>query len=66
MGKAGWQAERGVSHEHATVREVPAELENPGAEVRRLLAAPSAAALAGDETPKGRWLPEMARRLRGG
>ena len=60
-----WQAGRGVSHEHATLREVLAELEGPGDEVRRLLAAPSAASLAADETPEGRWLAELGRRLLG-
>ncbi len=60
-----WQAARGVSHEHATLREVLAELDSPGDEVRRLLAAPSAAARAGDETPAGRWLQELGRRLLG-
>lgn len=63
-----WQAARGVAHEHATLHEVLAELENPGDgdEIRRLLAAPSAAALAGDESPEGRWLAELGRRLLGG
>ena len=61
-----WQAGRGVSHEHATLHEVLAELKDPGDEVRRLLAAPNATALAGDESPEGRWLLEMGRRLLGG
>ncbi len=60
-----WQAARGVSHEHATLREVLAELDSPGEEVRQLLAAPDAAAHAGDETPAGRWLRELGRRLLG-
>ncbi len=60
-----WQAARDVSHEHATLREVLAELDSPGDEVRRLLAPPNAAALAGDETPAGRWLRELGRRLLG-
>ncbi len=60
-----WQAARGVSHEHATLREVLAELDSPGDEVRRLLAAPNASAHAGDETPAGRWLRELGRRLLG-
>ena len=60
-----WQTARGVSHEHATLREVLAELEDPGDEVRRLLAASDAAALAGDESPAGRWLAELGRRLLG-
>lgn len=62
---SAWQGARGVSHEHATLREVLAELDSPGDEVRRLLAAPSAAAHAGDETPAGRWLQELGRRLLG-
>ncbi|MHB1045578.1 MAG: beta-ketoacyl synthase N-terminal-like domain-containing protein [Thermoanaerobaculia bacterium] len=62
---SAWQAARGVSHEHATLREVLAELDSRGDEVRRLLAAPNAAALAGDETPAGRWLLELGRRLLG-
>ncbi len=61
-----WQSARGVSHEHATLREVLAELEDPGEEIRRLLAAPDATALAGDDSPAGRWLSEMGRRLIGG
>lgn len=61
-----WQAGHGVSHEHATLREVLAGLEDPGEEVRRLLAAQSATALAGDESPEGRWLLELGRRLIGG
>jgi acyl transferase domain-containing protein/3-hydroxymyristoyl/3-hydroxydecanoyl-(acyl carrier protein) dehydratase/1-acyl-sn-glycerol-3-phosphate acyltransferase len=60
-----WQAAHDVSHEHATLHEVLVELEDPGEEVRRLLAAPDAAALAGDESPAGRWLLEMGRRLLG-
>ena len=56
---------RGVSHEHATLHAILAELASPGDEVRRLLAAPSATALAGDESPEGRWLLELARRLLG-
>lgn len=61
-----WHAARGVSHEHARLREVLAELLSPGDEVRRLLASPDAAALAGDGSPEGRWLLELGRRLLGG
>ena len=53
---ASWQAARGVSHEHATLREVLAELDSPGDEVRRLeydsegrpIEAPPLAAAGGD------------------
>ncbi len=61
-----WQVTHGVSPEHATLHEVLAQLASPGEEVRRLLAAPDAIALAGDETPEGRWLLEMGLRLLGG
>ncbi len=61
-----WQAAHGVSHEHATLREVLAELPCPGEEVRRLLAAREAASLANDASPGGRWLAELGRRLLGG
>jgi 3-hydroxymyristoyl/3-hydroxydecanoyl-(acyl carrier protein) dehydratase/1-acyl-sn-glycerol-3-phosphate acyltransferase len=60
-----WQAARGVSDEHATLHAILAELASPGDEVRRLLAAPDASALAGDESPEGRWLLELGRRLLG-
>lgn len=60
-----WQAARGVSHEHATLHEVLAELPFPGAEVRRLLGARTASALADDASPEGRWLLELGRRLLG-
>jgi acyl transferase domain-containing protein/3-hydroxymyristoyl/3-hydroxydecanoyl-(acyl carrier protein) dehydratase/1-acyl-sn-glycerol-3-phosphate acyltransferase len=61
-----WQVARGVSHEHAALHEVLAELKDPGNEIRRLLTAPSATALAADDTPQGRWLTELGRRLLGG
>ncbi len=60
-----WQFARGVSHEHATLREILAERTSPGDEVCRLLAAPSATSLAGDNSPEGRWLLELGRRLLG-
>jgi acyl transferase domain-containing protein/3-hydroxymyristoyl/3-hydroxydecanoyl-(acyl carrier protein) dehydratase/1-acyl-sn-glycerol-3-phosphate acyltransferase len=60
-----WQAERGVSHEHAVLHEVLAELAEPCELTRRLLAARDAAELDGDDSPVGRWLAELARRLLG-
>ena len=60
-----WQEARGVSHEHATLHEVLAELPEPGEAVGRLLLAPDAGDLARDESPEGRWLAELGRRLLG-
>jgi hypothetical protein len=59
------QEARGVSHEHATLHEVLADLPAPGAQIRRLLAAPDAAALDDDGSPEGLWLSELGRRLLG-
>ncbi len=56
-----WQGARGVSREHATLREVLAELPVPGPEVARLLAATSAAELEADRSAEGRWLAELGR-----
>jgi hypothetical protein len=56
-----WQEVRGVSREHATLREVLAGLASPGREVARLLAARSAEALETDGTPEGAWLAELGR-----
>ena len=58
-----WQAERGVSHEHATLRQVLAEREAIGEASQRLLAARNASELETDETPEGQWLAELGRRL---
>ena len=60
-----WQSARGVSRT-STRRStrILAELASPGDEVRRLLEAPSARS-AGDESPEGRWLLELGRRLLG-
>jgi hypothetical protein len=52
-----------VSHEHAVLREVLAEIENPGDEVARLLSADSAAEL--NVGPSGPWLEELGERLLG-
>jgi hypothetical protein len=58
-----WQQSHGVSHEHAVLREVLAEIENPGDEVARLLSADSAAEL--NVGPSGPWLEELGERLLG-
>ncbi|MCB9752387.1 MAG: 1-acyl-sn-glycerol-3-phosphate acyltransferase [Myxococcales bacterium] len=55
----------GVDAEHAVLATTLAQLASPSAAVRRLLAAPSAAALRDDATPEGRWLAELGRRLLG-
>jgi hypothetical protein len=60
-----WQEARGVSPEDATLRTVLADLPGPGEPIRRLLLASSAVELAADESPEGRWLAELARRLLG-
>ncbi len=60
-----WQEARGVSHEHATLREVLAGLGSPGPDVARLLAATSAAELEADGSPEGAWLAELGRWLLG-
>jgi acyl transferase domain-containing protein/3-hydroxymyristoyl/3-hydroxydecanoyl-(acyl carrier protein) dehydratase/1-acyl-sn-glycerol-3-phosphate acyltransferase len=62
---SAWREARGVSHEHATLREVLAGLASPGREVARLLAAKNAAELETDERPEGRWLAELGRWLLG-
>lgn len=54
----------GVLHEHATLREMLAELAQPGEEVARLLAAKSAEDIDAS-TPKGAWLREFAEQLIG-
>src|SRR5690606_16295997 len=60
-----WQTERGVSHEHAALRQMLAERAELGDEARRLLEANDAGELAADESPEGRWLAELGRRLLG-
>ena len=59
-----WQRKTGVSHEHATLHQVLAELPEPGDPIRRLLCARNAAELA-DPGPEGQWLAELGRRLLG-
>jgi hypothetical protein len=58
-----WQKQSGVSHEHAVLREVFAEVANPTEEVIRLLAAKTANEL--DQGPSGPWMAELGRRLIG-
>ena len=58
-----WQQAQGVSHEHAVLREVLAELTNPGEEVSRLLAATDLSEL--NSGLNGPWLAELGRRLLG-
>ena len=58
-----WQQARAVSHEHAVLHEVLAELQAPTDETARLLRAESAAEL--DEGESGSWLTELGRRLLG-
>jgi 3-hydroxymyristoyl/3-hydroxydecanoyl-(acyl carrier protein) dehydratase/1-acyl-sn-glycerol-3-phosphate acyltransferase len=62
-GVAKWQAEHGVSEEHAVLGCILTERQEPTAETRLLLAAKTSAAL-GDEAV-GRWLTELARRVLG-
>ena len=62
-GVAKWQAEHGVSEEHAVLGCILTERQEPTAETRLLLAAKTSAAL-GDEAV-GRWLAELARRVLG-
>jgi 3-oxoacyl-(acyl-carrier-protein) synthase/3-hydroxymyristoyl/3-hydroxydecanoyl-(acyl carrier protein) dehydratase len=59
-----WQEARGVSQEHAVLREVFAEVAEPTEEVRQLLEAESTAALS--KSGASEWLQEMGRRLLGG
>jgi len=58
-----WQADRGVSSEHAVLREVLAEIADPTVEVQELLSAESAESLNRGE--HGAWLSELGRRLIG-
>jgi len=58
-----WMASHpGVSHEHATLREMLAELQSPGEAVQMLLKAQIAADIDAT-TPEGEWLHELASRL---
>jgi len=58
-----WQEARGISHEHAVLHEVLAEIQEPTEEVARLLAAKSSSSL--DTGDSGPWLSELGRRLLG-
>jgi acyl transferase domain-containing protein/3-hydroxymyristoyl/3-hydroxydecanoyl-(acyl carrier protein) dehydratase/1-acyl-sn-glycerol-3-phosphate acyltransferase len=62
---ANWQAQRGVSHEHAVLHEVLAECREPCAATRELLAAKDSAVLGEDGSAEGQWLAELGRRLLG-
>jgi acyl transferase domain-containing protein/3-hydroxymyristoyl/3-hydroxydecanoyl-(acyl carrier protein) dehydratase/1-acyl-sn-glycerol-3-phosphate acyltransferase len=61
-----WQDARGVSHEHAALREILAGLPEPCDPIAKLLAAPSVGSLVEDPSPEGLWLAELGRRLLGG
>ncbi len=61
-----WQDTHGVSHEHAVLHEILADLPRPCAEIARLLNAPTVASLAGDDGAESLWLSELGRRLLGG
>jgi len=58
-----WQADHGVSPEHAVLREVLAEIADPTTEVQDLLSADSAESLNRGEN--GAWLSELGKRLIG-
>jgi acyl transferase domain-containing protein/3-hydroxymyristoyl/3-hydroxydecanoyl-(acyl carrier protein) dehydratase/1-acyl-sn-glycerol-3-phosphate acyltransferase len=60
-----WQAQRGLTHEHATLRQILAERAELGDEARRLIGARGAAELEHDQTPEGRWLADLGRWLLG-
>jgi 3-hydroxymyristoyl/3-hydroxydecanoyl-(acyl carrier protein) dehydratase len=58
-----WQADHGVSPEHAVLREVLAEIADPTKEVQAVLTAESAKSL--ESGSNGAWLSELGRRLIG-
>ncbi len=62
---AQWQAQCGVSRSYATLGQVLAERDEPSPEIRTLLDAPDAEALADDESDTGRWLHRLASWLLG-
>ncbi len=59
---ADWQKRYGADHPHGTLGAILSEREAITAESRRLLADPPAV----DDSPEGRWLAELARRLKPG
>jgi hypothetical protein len=60
-----WIEQTGATQAHATFFRVLEELSAPGPEVERLLEGARAGELRLDDSPKGRWLKELARRLFG-
>jgi hypothetical protein len=58
--------ETGATEAHATFFRALEELDAPGPEVGQLLEGARAGQLHLDDSPKGRWLKELARRLFGG
>jgi 3-hydroxymyristoyl/3-hydroxydecanoyl-(acyl carrier protein) dehydratase/1-acyl-sn-glycerol-3-phosphate acyltransferase len=60
-----WQRERTISHEHATLRQILFERPELGDAARRLITAARASELDDDDSPEGRWLAELGRRLLG-
>jgi hypothetical protein len=60
-----WVEQTGATSDDATVFRALEELRAPGLEVECLLAGAREGALRLDDSPKGRWLKELARRLFG-
>jgi PfaB family protein len=61
----GWQAHTGVDAEHAVLFETLAALPHPTDEVRTILEGARRGEVRFDDSPKGKWLAELARRLFG-
>ena len=61
-----WVEQTGATPNHATLFRALEELRTPGLEVERLLEGgrPRDGQLREDDSPKGRWLAELARRLK--
>ena len=59
-----WVEQTGATPNHATLFRALEELRTPGLEVQRLLAGARDGQLREDDSPKGRWLAELARRLK--
>ena len=60
-----WVEQTGATPEHATLFRTLEELRVPGLEVERLLSGARAGQLRPEDSPEGRWLGELARRLFG-
>ena len=60
-----WIARTGATPEHATIYKTLEKLVDPGAEAQRLIEATRSGRLVVGDTPKERWLAELARRLFG-